>query len=271
MKFIVQHNLMNNIQLGQMSCALADLKIPHEFVGVIPFSREITSEEPLVGREYLPYGSTLLTMLTCNNGFDWRGNYFNPVTFDSSMWNYNRNDMLNGGNLRGTTMMISDAIEFLKKQDPKSMWFTRPCEDLKQYSGQVIQADECIKWFNDAMQCESSGSYKLEPTTGVVIAEPRNIQAEWRWFIVDGQVISGSMYRREGQLYKKNESDIATINEAQQLANVWLPHRNCVMDVALVDNEVKVLEFNTINSSGFYDHDIEAIVSALWEDFKRGN
>jgi hypothetical protein len=41
------------------------------------------------------------------------------------------------------------------------------------------------------------------------------------------------------------------------------------MDLALVDGEMKVIEFNTINSSGLYDHNTEAIILALWEDFCR--
>jgi hypothetical protein len=256
---------MNNIALGQMSSALSDLKIPHKFVGVIPFSHEITSDEPLVGREYLPYGSTLMTTLTMRDGLNWRGNYFIPETFRAEAWLKNRDDMLNQ-----SSCTITEAVDFLKTVSANEEYFTRPCEDLKQYSGQVMKAGELHDWLIDAMECESSGSYKLAPETKIQICKPRNIQAEWRWFIVDGKVVSGSMYRREGVLFKKNEQDIATMYEAHELAQKWLPHRNCVMDLALVDNELKVLEFNTINSSGFYDHDVESIVSALWEDFKRG-
>jgi hypothetical protein len=55
------------------------------------------------------------------------------------------------------------------------------------------------------------------------------------------------------------------IDEAQELANKWLPDQCCVMDLALVEDELKVIEFNCINSSGFYDHDVDAIFKALWK------
>lgn len=263
MKFIVQHNMMNEDSLKKIKQALEVNNIPHQFVGVIPFSHEITTDEPLVSTDFLPYGSTLMTNLTGPDGLKWRGNYFDPVTFRAERWNAVRDDMLN----TDIVCRIDYAVKFLRTQTPKSMWFTRPCEDLKQFSGMVIEAEECADWFEDAMACESSGSYQLSPDTMVVISTPRNIQAEWRWFVVDGKVISGSLYRLKGEMHQKNEIDSWVISEAQRFADVWLPHRNCCMDLALVDNEVKVIEFNTINSSGLYDHDANAIIKALWEDF----
>jgi len=47
-------------------------------------------------------------------------------------------------------------------------------------------------------------------------------------------------------------------------ADKWLPNRNVVMDLALVDNELKVIEFNCINCSGFYNHDVRKIFDALY-------
>jgi hypothetical protein len=97
-----------------------------------------------------------------------------------------------------------------------------------------------------------------------VLCEPQNIKAEWRWFVVGGKVISGSMYRAHNQLRKMRVVEQDLINEAQLLADKWLPDECCVMDLALVGEELKVIEFNCINSSGFYDNDVNAIFEALW-------
>ena len=75
------------------------------------------------------------------------------------------------------------------------------------------------------------------------------------------------MYRCRGQLVKNRELDQAVILEAQKLAEGWLPHRNCVMDTALVDDKLYVIEFNCINGSGFYGHDVSAIFTALAKDY----
>lgn len=259
MKFIIQHNLMNPDQLEATRKAVS--AFPHEFVGVIPFSHEITSEAPLEGVDYIPYGSTLLTNLAYELG--WTGLHFDLSTFNYQEALDNRDDMLNKNVMRLDHAI--DMLEIVKSRDPKSLWFVRPSEDLKQFSGQVIEAEECYHWFKSMMECETSGSYKLEPETMIVICEPQPIQAEWRWFIVGGKVISGSMYRAHNQLRKERVTEQKMIDEAQSFADKWLPDPCCVMDLALVNDELKVIEFNTINSSGFYDNDIDAVFKSLWE------
>lgn len=91
MKFMIQHNLMNPEQLAATNAAVEH--IPHEFVGVIPFSHEITSNEPIVGQDYIPYGSTLLTNLALDLG--WKGLHFSLETFNYQAASDNRSDMLN--------------------------------------------------------------------------------------------------------------------------------------------------------------------------------
>jgi len=256
MKYAVQHNLMNEDQLHNVADAVKPY--PHLFVGVIPFDREITSDEPLNGLDYIPYGSTLLTNLAAEK--KWTGLHFDVTKLNYRNFINNRSDMLND-----TVMSVQQAVDYLSSWDPKTELFTRPSEDLKQYSGVVMEVGEIIPWFKSMMAAVGGGSYYMAPETEVVLSKPVKIQAEWRWFIVGGKIISGSMYRAHGQLRKLRELDAAVINEAQMLADIWLPMPCVVMDTALVDDTMKVVEFNTINSSGFYDNDIDAVFRALWE------
>jgi hypothetical protein len=64
---------------------------------------------------------------------------------------------------------------------------------------------------------------------------------------------------------KIRELDQKVIDEAQSFADKWLPDSCCVMDLALVDDSLKVIEFNCINSSGFYNHDVSKIFKELYE------
>jgi hypothetical protein len=257
MKFIIQHNLMNEDQLRLTKDAVE--YFPHEFIGLIPFSREITSEGPLDGVDFIPYGSTLLTSLTKDLG--WKGLHFDLSTFNYKSAKENRHDMLNDFII----MRLDEAIKFLQYRPDNEIWFIRPSEDLKQFSGQLIEAKECHEWLSDAMLCDTSGSYRLDADTMIVLAEPQNIQAEWRWFIVDRKIISGSMYRCRNQLVKIRELDQKVIDEAQSFADKWLPDSCCVMDLALINESLKVIEFNCINSSGFYNHDVNKIFKELYE------
>ncbi|MCK5019173.1 MAG: ATP-grasp domain-containing protein [Candidatus Peribacteraceae bacterium] len=256
MKFLIQDNLVGEKQLLLVKDAVE--KYPHEFIGLIPFTDKITSCEPLDGLDYIPYGSTNLTLISKEKG--WKGLYFDLKQFNYDEALKNRDDMLNSG-----IIDVEEAIKFLAKEEDDSMWFSRPSEDMKQYAGLIDTASELRRFFIDAMKCASSGSYQLKKGLRVLLSKPKNIQCEWRWFIVDGKVVSGSMYRVKNQLRSINETDEAVINEAQEFADKWLPHPNCVMDLALVDDEVKVIEFNCINSSGFYAHDVKSVFDAIWK------
>ena len=261
MKFLIQHNMLNPTELEKIRKAVESY--PTVFCGVIPFSRDITGIEDEENQtEFIPYGSTLMTTIGHDVG-KWTGLHFDLTKFNYEQAIANRDDMLNTNVIR-----LDEAIQILESEvldNPYKLFFTRPSEDLKQFSGQVIGAEECLSWFKSMLECETSGSYKLEPETKVVLCEPQNIQAEWRWFIVGGKVVSGSMYRWCGQLRKHRVTETEMIDEAQSFADKWLPDDCCVMDLALVDDELKVIEFNCINASGLYANDIPAVFKALWE------
>jgi len=263
MEFLIQHNLMNEQQLAITKAAVAPY--PHQFIGMIPFSHEITSERPLVGNDYIPYGSTLFTTVASEQYPSWKGLFFDLDVFNYEASVANRDDMLNDLYIFNAECVLDFMTNQLRggAQD----WFVRPSEDLKQFAGQVMEAKECAAWLKDAMACESSGSYKIDPKTRIVISHPKQIKAEWRWFIVGGKIVSGSMYRAHGQMHQKRATDQDVIDEAQSFADKWLPSPCCVMDLALVGpfDEVKVIEFNCIHSSGFYDNDVSAIFKALYE------
>lgn len=236
---------------------------PHEYIGCIPFSRDITSTEPIFGRDYIPYGSTLFTNIAMDRG--WSG-----LCFDLSKFNYrtsveNRQDMLNSD---GKILSASDMVNYLQTIDAEAKFFTRPSEDLKHYSGTVMSSEEIVEMLESMMGAVGGGSYYLNPKTEIVVSKPKEISAEWRWFIVDRKIVSGAMYRAHGQLRKLEELDPKVITEAQAMADVWLPHDCCVMDTALVDDKLYVVEFNCINSSGFYGHDVDKIFRELWKYFE---
>lgn len=257
MKFLVQMNLIHEMGLAKVREAIQPYS--HQYVSVIPFSNEFISSEPVEGTDYIAYGSTLFIKL--GHELEWKGVYFNYDNFNYEAAVKYRSDMLNDY----VILSARETIPFLESGDVEK-WFIRPSLDLKHFNGQVIDRQECITWLKDAMNCASSGSYQIDQDLQIVLAEPKHIQAEWRWFIVDGKIISGAMYRCRGQLVKYPELDPDVIAEATKLSEGWLPHRNCVMDTALVDNKLYVVEFNCINGSGFYGHDVNAIFKALAED-----
>lgn len=260
MKYLIQKNLINQGDLHQIVSALKKHNMEYELIEIIPFTDQIIAEPPLVGKSYFPYGSTSLTNISYRENF--LGLHFDLETFNYEAALANRDDMLNDN-----VMTLTNAITFLNEEiangNANTDWFVRPSEDLKQFSGIVVTAREAHDWFFDMMSCATSGSYKLEPSTKVVVSEPKKIYSEIRFFIVDGEIVEGSLYRLHGDLHRKRipDSEISFYNNF--VKDKWIPDDCCVMDLAETPYGFKVIEFNCINSSGFYDCNIDNIFSAL--------
>jgi hypothetical protein len=82
-------------------------------------------------------------------------------------------------------------------------------------------------------------------------------------FVVDGKVVSGSHYRAEGLLAVSPEVPPEVVCFGEQMASTWSPAPVFVLDVALSDESLSVIEINGFNSSGFYESNIRDIVSAV--------
>lgn len=226
---------------------------------VIPFSDDFGNEIPKMEGVIIPYGSTSL----CRNAYrrKWKGNFFDKKTFRGDTWLKNRDDMLNSN---CHFMKVKDTEKFFANADENEMWFIRPIKDLKEFNGTVTNVQEIRRW----MKSTDSGNFSFTKNTEVMIAPVKKIQQEARFFVVDGKVIDGSWYRIHGQLFSQPINDQLFMDEVQLIADKWLPHKCCVMDIAISNDEIKVIEFNTINGSGFYYNNIEKIVSAM-SDYAR--
>jgi hypothetical protein len=243
MVFLIQHNLLNNRQLEHVRAAVAPY--PHDFVGVIPKTKEVTANKQLIGNSYIPYGSTLFSLIALEK--NWSGLHFDLDSFSMSVFIKNRNDMLN----TQTILSKQDAIDYLNKNKDK-VFFVRPDLDLKIFSGAVaigVNAASLI------IKTNAKDEVKF------LIAKPQKIDAEYRWFIVNRRAVSGACYKLNGESCAIQIVSQQQKEAAQKLADKWLPNDCCVMDLCLVENELKVIEFNCINASGFYGHDVDLIFS----------
>lgn len=250
----IQHNLLNYDQITAITEAVNKSKAKTVHVGVIPFTDTIEGVDQIKTKYVIPYGSTGMTKRAKVLG--WKGLFFNDATFRVEVWNKNRTDMLNHDSI---TTTVKGAQMLLNGVSGDEVYFIRPMEDLKAFNGTVTTKAEIVRW----MDSVESGNFNFHPETEIVIAPPKNILAEWRYFVVDGKVIDGSTYKVRNQRLTIHETDKEVLEEAQRFADKWLPIDTCVMDLALTDDGVKVIEFNCINSTGFYYNDLYSIVKAL--------
>lgn len=254
----IQTNFIAEDHIRRVWSAAEDAGARVQEIKVIPFSDELGNDVPELDGVVIPYGATKLTRLAMERG--WRGLCFDPQTFRVDCWNRHRDDMLNQ---HVRQMTVRECMAAMVDEPDDSLWFVRPVQDLKHFDGTVTVAKEIRRW----MSSVDSGNFSFDAETEVIVAPPQKIHAEWRFFIVGGRVVDGSSYRVAGMRLSNPVARPELYEQAQTLADVWLPHPTCAMDVAQTDDGLKVIEFNTFNSSGFYAHDIDKIVSAVTAHF----
>lgn len=269
-KWVVQSNGVRETDNDQrLMDALLKNGIPYHPVGLIPFTDkiigidspdEVLDLKGLSDSEIIFYGSTKLVEIAHKcflNTFFEPGVFYNPATFNVNAWNRNRDDMLNSSSI------VMTMKEFLLKQHllvDAEYLFVRPYGDLKLFNGTVVNYKERVAWYDEI----SHGGETVPKNALIAVTPAVNIDTEWRFFIVDNKVVSGSQYKKNGRLSVSPDVPATTMRMAEIMAEGWLPAPVVVMDVALTEEgEYKVIEFNCFNASGFYANDVERIVTEV--------
>lgn len=254
-KWVVQTNLGDPRDPERIKKACEDHNFLFEGIKVIPFSEDL----PEVSRKgrTLFYGSSGFTTLIQNSG-EWSpGVYSNDENFCYESYQKHYGDLL----LNSEADIIT-LEEFCKQtHDPLEEFFLRPNKDNKSFAGGVFT----FKWIVDWFQRLASYDNEFIPvTTKVVIASPVNIKREWRLFIVDGKVSTGSQYRVGNKVVTSSFLPQEVLDFSEEVAERWPPARVFVLDIAETDSgSLRVLEANGMNSSGFYKSNVTKLLKDI--------
>lgn len=271
MFWVVQGNLKTDEGLNALMAVLRDEGYQHALVKTIPFSNIIVgvdvdinqfdeSDVPRLqienDKQMVTMGSYSLALTAKEKG--WVPGSFINENFEFSKWvaGWGKDNLLNGE-------AIEDSIKNIIPQivAGRQRVFARPSEDTKSFSGQLFEADNLIYWLGKVAASEDR--FGLNGDTSIIVSPEKNIKAEYRLFVVDGEIVSGSLYK-VGQLVTASETiDPIAIDYANKMLDIWQPDRAFVLDIAITDEGPKVIEVNNINSSGFYKSDISKIVAAI--------
>jgi hypothetical protein len=137
--------------------------------------------------------------------------------------------------------------------------FVRPDSGGKVFAGQVIKR-ATIDFHLETLDKLTGAS----SSTMILISKAKNISREYRFFIVGGKIITGSMYMRRGKPYVSRELDADCIKVAGQIAAApFQIDRAYCCDVGIVDGKPKVIELNSFSAAGLYASDVEKLFSAV--------
>jgi len=145
--------------------------------------------------------------------------------------------------------------------------FIRPVDDGKLFSGEVIHSMQFDSWRERALDYQTGNLLDAR----VMVSTVKDVRLEYRFFVVDGTVVTGSQYSVKGKFAERaldpfNGYDQKAINFAKLMMDCPNKIDECyVMDIALVDDvhEPYIVEFNCLNGSGVYLSDVRKLVRAI--------
>jgi hypothetical protein len=175
--------------------------------------------------------------------------WFNADWFNPKNWIGKRTDLLN------------EIQNYLTVGELRNDWINEPffvkSVDPKVLTGMVLEGVKDKEWWIEEYE-------HLHNEDRLVISPVQQIVQEWRFFIVAGEVVTGSQYKHDGILRIREPITEEVWKLARRMSMEWMPSPNIVMDIALMkDGSFKVVEFNCVNASGFYASPIKPLLEAL--------
>lgn len=251
MQWLVQYSGLPDQQSVKILEAAKLRNLPIAAFGVIPFTHEVIGLEAMDGA--LPsicYGSTQAAAQIAT----WKnfrpGAFYVEEWFDPRSWIGKRDDLLNEDQWDLTVGEVRDNWV-------KEPTFIKSVQS-KKLTGMVIEPEKADR---DAWLIEQSHLDRTELLTASPI---HNIETECRFFVVEGKIVAGSTYRWLGCRSIRRPIDVGMCVYAEEAVKQWMPHQTIVIDICkLKNNRYKVIEFNSVNSSGFYNADALAFVDAI--------
>ncbi len=165
-----------------------------------------------------------------------------------------------------------DAL-FLKLEDiPNNLkddgrdWFLRPVDDSKEEPGNVKSTSEILKLSKKvlALDIEDIPLGSLRHDTELMLTEPVQIDKEWRLWIVNGKLITYSLYKEGSRVIYRHEIDEDALQFGQDMASLNPDYSPAyVLDICRTKSGLKMIETNCMNAAGFYAADLVKLVKAV--------
>jgi len=263
MHWVIQDAVFSEVGWDTMIASLERFGIAHSMHKVVPFSGDLEPEPTLSTSNVMCMGSYSMRHTARRMG--WVPGVFDlePFDFRVQLEHWGRH-MLNADSL----VVPFGEVSFGHRDN----LFIRPIHDSKHFAGAVLQKDAFRDWQRAVVELRDGDRTSLRADTLVQVAAPKEVHQEARFWVVNEQVVASSMYRigtRKSYtpLVDGRFSAFASELVSPGGASAWNPLPAFCLDVCDTPEGLRVVEINTINSSGFYAADVPALVAKLEASF----
>lgn len=134
--------------------------------------------------------------------------------------------------------------EFNKELVRNKPLFVRPDSILKEFTGTVVSFEN----FDEKYKLMSFYDDVVTPELPIIVSSVKNILGEWRFIVVDNEIISGQDCGDE------------VLKFASKMSKTPIPDRVWVLDICLSNLGYKVLEIGCFSFAEIYSRDYDTII-----------
>lgn len=237
--------------------------------GVIPFTNEMTGLDDVDFSDsiFIVRGGTkVIGMINDGNVSNLPkefvlkltdGLFYDKLYFDQAYYSHLGLPLLND------TPMI---LDLRKNEDLLASFdtpkFVKPSSDLKAFTAGILEPENTLKSFIESQYHRSGYNEEMALVHDLV-----EIDAEYRFFCIDGKVITGSQYRRNNVTVTSPVVPQAVLDAADEYAVLYKPSEIYTMDLAETPDGIKIVEYNCWHGSGLYDVDTKKLFSSIHEHY----
>lgn len=137
--------------------------------------------------------------------------------------------------------------------------FVRPDSPLKLFTGMTISRSTFDRDY------EFMGFYEFPIESMVVVSSPKTIVSEWRFVVVDRNIVTGTQYIERNEKVSRLADDPNALDFAKSvLTTEYEPDPVWVLDVCKTDdNNYHLLEIGGFSFAGLYASNKDAVVQAV--------
>lgn len=255
MHWVLQDNLFKETEWQSLVDHLERWNIPYSVHKVVPFVGELIPDIDISDGKAVCFGSYSMRHIAKKKGWTPGVYDLEPFNFLMQLEHWGK-EMLNADAWVGR---FGDA----KFEGSK---FIRPILDSKSFAGRVFDQEEFSEWQSKIHAGDDFGD-SVTSDTIIQVCEPKEIWSEVRYWIVDGNIVTRSIYKIGDRVQYSDQVDSRFDYYASALVQPsiigWNPLPAFVLDVCETPEGMKIVEINTINAAGFYAGDIPSIIMAL--------
>ena len=255
-RWILEENVFSEKCFDEMIVVLEKKAIPYARIKVIPFVHEIDGRKPpKYDGPTVVYGSLGVQKVADKEGWV-PGVFGSEENFRMDVYRDKLGDLFLNADLE--YMMISDVEHYMTLTGMERI-FIKPRGDMKEFAGIVLDRSHFSDWYENMKSIGYLDGNDFE----VVVCEPKSLGCEWRLVVVDGSIVASSLYRQYQQVMAEEHWHRPVNDVVYEAMEKFQPAPVYIIDVAQYGDEYKVIEYNTFNSAGFYDCNVEAIIDAV--------